>query len=76
MNELSSLEERLKSAIDRIEAAISVVPKAEGDTSEVAAENMKLRADLFKFKELRRRDIQQIDGLMTKIRPLLEENDA
>lgn len=76
MNELESLEGRLKIAIDRIELAISARGEGAGDSFEIAAENTQLKQDLSEFKELRKRDIQQLDGLMAKIRPLLEENNA
>ncbi len=72
MNELNTLEERLKSAVARIETAAL----ADSDTSGLAEENTQLKADLATLKEQRRTDMAELDRLMEKLRPMLEEADA
>lgn len=72
MNELKSLEDRLKSAVARIETAALTG----NDTSGLAAENAQLKADLTTLKEQRRADMAELDRLMEKLRPMLEEADA
>lgn len=72
MNELKSLEDRLKSAVARIETAASTG----NDTYGLAAENAQLKADLATLKEQRRADMAELDRLMEKLRPMLEEADA
>ena len=68
MNELKTLEARLKSATDRISAALSTVPT--GGTS--ADENAELRQKLDDLKAQRVADLKDLDELLEHLRPLME----
>lgn len=72
MNELKTLEDRLKSATDRVSAAIA----ARNDTSDSALENKELKDDLSRLKSQREQDMAQLDELLSQLRPLMEAENA
>ncbi len=70
MDELERLQDRLASALGRIEAAVSGV-------SGLAEENAGLKQRLEQLQARRDADRQELDDLVAQIRPLLEgENNA
>lgn len=69
MNELKTLEDRLKSASDRISAAISDCGSAPDETAE-------LREKLARLSAQRQDDLADLDELLNQLRPMMENNDA
>jgi len=72
MNELKTLEERLKSATDRISAAVTM----RDDTHDTSHENTELKDELRRLKAQREQDMAQLDELLSQLRPLMEAENA
>ena len=70
MNNFKSLEARLKSASDRISAALA----AGGDGAMIATENAQLRQKLEAAKVQRTADLAELNELLDHLRPLMEGN--
>ena len=68
MNDLKTLEARLKTATDRISAALA----ENSDTTEIATENAQLRQKLAAAKEQRTSDLAELNELLDHLRPLME----
>ncbi|MHA1127833.1 MAG: hypothetical protein ACTSRN_02645 [Alphaproteobacteria bacterium] len=76
MNELKTLEERLKSATDRISAVISKQNGADSgplENAEILDENARLKHDLESLRTQRKADLAELDELLEQLRPLIEE---
>lgn len=75
MNELKTLEDRLKSATDRISAALSAQDNQNTGLSEAQDANVALREQLTALRQDREGDLIEINKLIEQIRPLMEGND-
>lgn len=76
MNELKTLEERLKSAADRISEVISRQNGADSgplENAEILDENARLKHDLESLRTQRKADLAELDELLEQLRPLIEE---
>ena len=76
MNELKTLEERLKSASDRISEVISRQNNTAGgpiENAEILDENARLKHDLDSLRTQRKADLAELDELLEQLRPLIEE---
>lgn len=77
MEDVQALADRLSSALDRLEGRLVQGPDAgEGDAERVAsleAENQGLRDRLDALTAERERDLAQLDELIARLRPLIEE---
>lgn len=75
MNELKTLEDRLKLATDRISAALS----AKSDDKNQLAEAQKVNGDLHRqiqeIRSDRAGDLAEVNKLIEQIRPLMEGNE-
>ena len=81
MNEIEALEARIEAATSRIAAAIAA--KAEARQEQAGADpvalrrlervNVALRAQLKDMELKREADLAQLDGLISELRPLVEE---
>lgn len=77
MNELKTLEERLKSATDRISEVVSRQDdSASGplENAELLDENARLKHDLESLRIQRKADLAELDELLEQLRPLIEED--
>ena len=73
MNDLKTLEARLKTATDRISAAMT----ANGNETEISAENARLSQKLEDAKAQRTADLAELNELLDHLRPLMEgKSDA
>ena len=72
MNELKTLEDRLKSATDRISAALSTRDNQNADLTEAQETNTALRAQLAELRQEREGDLLEINKLIEQIGPLME----
>jgi len=72
MNELKTLEDRLKSATDRISAALSAGDKQNGTLTDPQKTNAALHVQLAELRQERESDLLEINELIEKIRPLME----
>jgi small-conductance mechanosensitive channel len=75
MNELKTLEDRLKLATDRISAALSVQDSQNNGLTEAQEANAALRAQLAELRQEREGDLVEVNNLIEQIRPLMEGND-
>lgn len=75
MNELASLENRLHTALDRIDGALKT-DRVSDDSDAIIAENAALKAQLQDLREERRKDLAVIDQLMNKFSAVLEDQNA
>ena len=75
MNELKTLEGRLKSATDRISAALSTRDNQNSSLAEAQETNMALREQLAGLRQERETDLAEINELIEQIRPLMEGNN-
>ncbi len=73
MNELKTLEDRLKSATDRISVLISAKSVGAAQPPEMLAENLQLKEQLQKHKAQRQVDMDDLDALLAQLRPLMED---
>ncbi|MEE9453969.1 MAG: hypothetical protein V3V13_06265 [Paracoccaceae bacterium] len=73
MNELNTLEDRLKSATDRISVLISAKSGGGAETPEMLTENAQLKEQLQKHKAERQADMDDLDALLAQLRPLMED---
>lgn len=75
MNELKTLEDRLKLAADRISAALSA--KSDQNTQLVAAQetNAELQRQIQEIRSDRAGDLAEVNKLIEQIRPLMEGNE-
>ena len=77
MNELKTLEDRLKSATNRISAALSAKEKQHSQLASAQEENATLRESLRGLRQKREHDLAEVNELIEQIRPLMEgEDDA
>lgn len=74
MNELKTLEDRLKLATDRISVALSKRDSRNNGLSEAQETNAALRAQLDGLRREREGDLVEISKLIEQIRPLMEGN--
>lgn len=74
MNELKTLEDRLKLATDRISAALSNRDSRNNGLGEAQEANAALRAQLIELRREREGDLVEISKLIEEIRPLMEGN--
>lgn len=72
MNELKSLEDRLKSATDRISVALSKVEETSGQAAVIADENAELRQKLDSLQAQRTADLADLNELLEQLRPMME----
>ena len=72
MTEIVNLENRLNSALARIEAAANTGT----DSGDLAAENARLRQQLAEFREERQQDLKTIDQIMAKLNAAAEGENA
>ncbi|MGE4611213.1 MAG: hypothetical protein AAED33_07455 [Paracoccaceae bacterium] len=72
MNELKTLEDRLKSATDRISATLSSAGGAEIDLANLRDENARLQEKLAGLKKQRESDLAEVDSLIEQLRPLMD----
>ena len=75
MNELKTLEDRLKSATDRISAALAV---QDGQNGALVAEqeiNANLQTQLNQLRTQRESDLAEVNKLIEQLNPLMEGND-
>jgi len=72
MNELKSLEDRLKSAADRISVALSKVEDTNDQAAASADENAELRKKLDSLQAQRTADLADLNELLEQLRPLME----
>ncbi len=75
MNELKTLEDRLKLATDRISAALSARDSQNNGLTEAQEANAALREQLAGLRQEREGDLVEINKLIEQIRPLMEGND-
>ncbi|OUS08395.1 hypothetical protein A9Q96_02785 [Rhodobacterales bacterium 52_120_T64] len=75
MNELKTLEGRLKSATDRISAALSTRDNQNSSLAEAQETNTALREQLAGLRQERETDLAEINELIEQIRPLMEGNN-
>lgn len=82
MNDLNDLEARLKAATETVRAALSnkqtAGPAAGDETVRIAAleaQNTALTGSLEKLKKQRGRDMAELDTLIARLKPLVEEVD-
>lgn len=78
MNELKTLEARLKSASDRISAAIMARNEAASgplENAEMLDENARLKHDLESLRTQRAADLAELDTLLEELKPLIEGAD-
>ncbi|MEM6466177.1 MAG: hypothetical protein AAF679_06695 [Pseudomonadota bacterium] len=69
MAKIAELEARLDAALAKIRQAPSG-PASDGD---LAAQNAELSASLDKLRAERSRDVAELDDLLAKLKPLIEE---
>ena len=74
MNELKTLEDRLKLATDRISAALSKLDGRNSDMIEAQETNSALHKKLTGLRQEREGDLLEINQLIEQIRPLMEGN--
>ena len=74
MNELKTLEDRLKSATDRISAALSARDTQNGALVAEQEVNAKLRTQLNELRAQRESDLAEVNKLIEQLNPLMEEN--
>ena len=74
MNELKTLEDRLKLATDRISAALSTRDTQNDGLTEAQKANTTLREQLAELRQEREGDLVEINKLIEQIRPLMEGN--
>ena len=74
MNELKTLEDRLKLATDRISAALSARDKLNTSVTEAQKSNTELRGQLAELRQEREADLVEINDLIEQIRPMMEGN--
>ncbi|PCJ74023.1 MAG: hypothetical protein COA53_10950 [Rhodobacteraceae bacterium] len=74
MNELKTLEDRLKLATDRISVALSKRDSRNNGLNEAQETNAALRAQLDGLRQEREGDLVEINKLIEQIRPLMEGN--
>ena len=70
MSELRDLQDRLESALGRLERAGR---PGGGRVAELEAENAALAAELERLNAARQKDLAELDTLISQIRPLVEE---
>ena len=75
MNELKTLEDRLKSATDRISAALSARDSQNGALVAEQEFNAKLQTQLSELRTQREGDLAEVNNLIEQLNPLMEEND-
>lgn len=75
MNELKTLEDRLKSATDRISAALSARGTQNGALLAEQEVNAKLRTQLNELRAQREGDLAEVNKLIEQLNPLMERND-
>ena len=74
MNELKTLEDRLKSATDRISAALSARDTQNGALVAEQEVNAKLRTQLNELRAQREGDLAEVNKLIEQLNPLMEGN--
>ncbi len=74
MNELKTLEDRLKSATDRISAALSARDTQNGALVAEQEVNAKLRTQLNELRAQRESDLAEVNKLIEQLNPLMEGN--
>lgn len=75
MNDLKTLEDRLKLATDRISAALSANNTQSGQLETAQETNAELHKQIEAFKSDRENDLAEVNKLIEQIRPLMEGND-
>ncbi len=75
MSEIKDLENRLRTAIEKIEKAVNS-PQPPEDSGDLAAENASLREQLQQFKQERREDMKLIDQIAGKVDQMMEATNA
>ena len=75
MNDLKTLEDRLKLATDRISAALSADNTQSGQLEVAHETNAELQRQISAFKVDRENDLAEVNNLIEQIRPLMEGND-
>lgn len=75
MNELKTLEDRLKLATDRISAALSAKNDHKMQLEAVTATNADLHQQIQEIRSDRAGDLAEINTLIEQIRPLMEGNE-
>ncbi|MCK4861405.1 MAG: hypothetical protein KAS85_05780 [Rhodobacteraceae bacterium] len=75
MNELKTLEDRLKSATDRISAALSAQDNQNGALAAEQENNAKLQTQLNQLRTQREDDLAEVNKLIEQLNPLMEGND-
>lgn len=78
MNELKTLEDRLKSASDRISDSITALAQAGSgplENADLIDENARLKHDLESLRTQRTADLAELDTLLEQLRPLIEGDE-
>lgn len=75
MNELKTLEDRLKLASDRISAALSAKNDHKAHLSAAQETNAELQKQIQEVRSERAGDLAEINNLIEQIRPLMEGNE-
>ena len=75
MNELKTLEDRLKSATDRISAALAARAKENAEQVNWADESAELRGQLDALKAQRTVDLEELNTLLEQLRPMMEDTE-
>ena len=75
MNELKTLEDRLKSATDRILAALSAQDNQNGALAAEQENNAKLQTQLNQLRTQREDDLAEVNKLIEQLNPLMEGSD-
>jgi len=75
MNELKTLEDRLKLATDRISAALGAPDTQNGALVAEQEANAQLRSQLNELRTLREGDLADVNKLIEQLSPLMEGND-
>ena len=75
MNELKTLEDRLKSATDRISAALSAQDNQNVALAAEQENNAKLQTQLNQLRTQREDDLAEVNKLIEQLNPLMEGND-
>ncbi len=74
MNELKTLEDRLKSATDRISAALGARDSQSGALVTEKEINAKLQTQLSQLRTQRESDLAEVNKLIDQLNPLMEGN--
>ena len=75
MNELKTLESRLKLATDRISVALSAKSDQKDQLTAAQDTNVELQKQIQEVRSERAGDLAEVNKLIEQIRPLMEGNE-